>query len=105
MLHKLTWIACFSMRSVCKVTPSAASTNKQTPSLILIAAVTSSEKLTWPTHEKCQLVRKQKKYFELPGVSKTFIRNDLFLTSCMTRVTGIALMLTPLSCSVIRVSV
>ena len=51
------------------------------------AAVTSSEKLT------------------CPGVSNAFKRKDLPFTSCVTKVTGIALMETPLSCSVNKVSV
>lgn len=44
-----SWTACFRRRSVFNITPSAASTNKTTPSHSLMAAVTSSEKLTCPS--------------------------------------------------------
>lgn len=41
-------MACFISLSVFNITPSAASTNITTPSQILRAAVTSSEKFTCP---------------------------------------------------------
>uniref|UniRef100_A0A6B0UCI3 Secreted protein n=1 Tax=Ixodes ricinus TaxID=34613 RepID=A0A6B0UCI3_IXORI len=74
--------ACLRSCSVFRHTPSAASMKRTTPSQSLMAAVTSSEKLT------------------CPGVSKTFMMYDFCFRSCRRSVTGLALMLTPLSCSV-----
>lgn len=53
-----------TLNQVLYITPSAASTNMTAPSLILNAAVTSSEKFTWPEiieYNKTQGISHQKK--------------------------------------------
>lgn len=57
------------------------------------------------TKQSKQVKKKQHLHLAIPGVSNTLMRYDLFLTSGKTKVTGIALMPTPRSCSVKRVSV
>lgn len=104
-----SWTACFSSRSLFNITPSAASTKSTTPSQSLIAAVTSSEKFTWPCRKNAKKTWKPAIWNlegkKLPGVSKTLSKYDFCRTSERSRVTGVAFMLTPRSCSVNKVSV
>lgn len=76
-----------SSRSVFSITPSTASTTTTAASATRMAAVTSSEKFTWP------------------GVSTRLMRCDLPEEAGSTSDTGVDLMLTPRSCSSLRVSV
>jgi len=52
--HPETQAQCSCFSKMGELTPSAASTKMTAPSLILNAAVTSSEKFTWPTGEYMQ---------------------------------------------------
>lgn len=97
------------MRSVFSMTPSTASTKRTIPSQSRRAAVTSSEKLTcpdkWYEYTLFHCFDFGLRNCTLPGVSNIFRRNDFSFKSGMTTVIGVALIETPLSCSVKRVSV